>query len=278
MDSSSTEGRRWIGRSIHFSALLMAVLSLCSCMEDNAEVWLNEDGSGRVRNAVIFKGASAMMFTESPGMNLSSMKAQAFIDGQDGIHLISASTTKEIPDLPEDKEALSQKEKEALQEKIRVVHEVEYEFDSVEALRNLKMFDAKAYKGGSETPGILMELKSQEDHSLKWRSEIEGPTVTGMSDTDLFKGAVSTMRVHFPSPIVESNANEVSDDNLTGTWKIQMDTIINDIAPLNATLAPLERSWMVGIRATTFLVGVSALGVVLLAALAFFMGRNSKRA
>jgi hypothetical protein len=264
------EPPRFIGRvSRQILAALFAVL-LTSCYEDHTEVWLQEDGSGRVESTIIAKGPALVILGQSIG-DLNSLGAQQFIEGQPGIRLISASMRDEVPDADEkQKEDLTKEEMAALAEKLRKVFELEYEFESLEALRDLKIIDAENLTRSGSSAGITMDLRPGEDRTLSWRSEIVGPTATGVDGKKLFEGSSSTMIVHFPRAILESNADEISADRMSATWKVDMAGIINGVAPLHATLGPSSRfSLPVSPRILLIVVGaLIALGI------SFLLGRR----
>jgi len=214
---------------------------LTSCYEDHTEVWLQEDGSGRIKSTIIAKGPALLILSQTK-VDLNTLGAQQFIEDQPGIHLISASMRDELPDPTGKKEEnLTKDELAGLADKLRRVFELEYEFESLEALRDLKFVETdKISKAGSST-GITMDLRPGEEGTLSWRSEIVGPTATGMDGKKLFEGSSSTMIVHFPRAILESNADEISADRMSATWKVDMAGIINGVAPLHATLGPSSR-------------------------------------
>ncbi|MEM7013848.1 MAG: hypothetical protein AAF585_20495 [Verrucomicrobiota bacterium] len=246
--------------------------ALSSCYEDHSEVWLNEDGSGKVKNTIVFKG-KAIALVAGQGMDLNSLGAQQFIDNQDGIRLLSASTKQEAPDAA-NIDALSEEEKEALFENARLVHELEYEFEDLKSLHSLKIFDTE--EGKNSASGILMRIEEAEDGTLKWRSEIEGPTSSGFDSSDSFKGAKASMKVHFPRQIIESNADVISTDGLTATWNIEADKIINSTAQLSATLSSANYSYYAFEFNWKTILGI--VGGILVLILVFLLGRGSKKA
>jgi len=134
-------------------------------------------------------------------MDLNSLKARQFIDGQKGISLISAETkhlVKNKPAQPKDNKDAATK----VQKELQVTHKLNYEFDSLDTLCEFKMFDITNKEGSSSGSGAInMDMKASEDkQTIRRESEITGPMMTGLPAGDKFDDARKSLIVQFSQP------------------------------------------------------------------------------
>jgi hypothetical protein len=305
------ECRQTMKKLLGIATIALVLCLYSGCFESHQEIWLEEDFSGRMTMSLEVKGTLAlMMMSRNSVKNIDTLKNRRRIEEQGGVRVISMKT-ETFPEDPEDLKELEEKyhpnpllgsgagettgddadaaKAEAQQaaedaakemlEQAKVRYSFELEFDSLEDLAGLQLMEEGDEAQGALSPSASTPLVYEEtEEGILYQSEMEGPTITGnagMLEDDAFSDARQTVTLHFPTKIIRSNAEEISDDGKTAYFRMDNPAeYLNDVKPMEVLIAkPGAGGFQISPTVIYGILGVlAAIGLV---AGAYVLGRRS---